>query len=107
LGRLAEDYLLDSDASVKVVGLYIEHGKKGSREATLSVWRIRVFHTENGDQLGVIQEVENEVCISGLRPMFSHYGVLRFLTRHFATMTETLRLTQAYDFNCPTLLVKS
>ena len=79
LGRLAEDYLLDSDASVQVVvGLDIEYGKKGSREATLSVWRTRVFHTDNGDQLGVIQEVENEVCISGLRPMFSHYGVLRF-----------------------------
>ena len=38
LGRLAEDYLLDSDASVQiVVGLDIEYGKKGSRKATLSV----------------------------------------------------------------------
>ena len=35
LGRLAEDYLLDSDASVQViVGLDIEYGKKGSRKAT-------------------------------------------------------------------------
>ena len=79
LGRLAEDYLLDSDASVQVVvGLDIEYGKKGSREATLSVWRTRVFHTDNGDQLGVIQEMEDEVCIPSLRPTFSHYGVLRF-----------------------------
>jgi len=38
LDRLAEDYLLDSDASVQVVvGLDIEYGKKGSRKATWSV----------------------------------------------------------------------
>jgi hypothetical protein len=61
LGRLAEDYLLDSDGSVQVVvGLDIEYGRKGSckstsrkstsrkstsRKATLSVWRTHVFHT--------------------------------------------------------------
>ena len=43
--RLAEDYLLDSDASVRVVSLDIEYGKKGLRKATLSVWRTRVVHT--------------------------------------------------------------
>jgi hypothetical protein len=46
LGRLAEEYLLDSDASVQVVvGLDIEYSKKGSRKATLSVWRTHVVHT--------------------------------------------------------------
>jgi hypothetical protein len=62
LARLAEDYLLDSDASVRVVvGLDIEYGKKGSRKATLSVWRTKVFHTAAGDELRVIQEVADEV----------------------------------------------
>lgn len=44
LGRIAEDYLLDSDASVQVVvGLDIEYGKKGSRQATLSVCELVCF----------------------------------------------------------------
>jgi len=65
LGRLAEDYLLDSDASVKVlVGLDIEYGNKGSRKATLSVWRTRVAHTADGDELRVVQEIADEVCYS-------------------------------------------
>jgi hypothetical protein len=47
LDRLAEDYLLDSDASVRVVvGLDIEYGKKGLRKATISVWRTHVAHTD-------------------------------------------------------------
>jgi hypothetical protein len=55
LGRLAEEYLLDSDASVQVVvGLDIEYGKKGSRKATLSVWRIHIAHTGDGDELRVV-----------------------------------------------------
>ena len=63
LGRLAEDYLLDSDASVQVlVGLDIEYGKKESRKATLSIWRTHVVHTPNGDELRVIQEIADEVC---------------------------------------------
>ena len=63
LGRLAEDYLLDSDASVQVViGLDIEYGNKGSRKATLSVWRTHVAHTANGDELRVVQEIVDEVC---------------------------------------------
>jgi hypothetical protein len=63
LGRLAEEYLLDSDASVQVVvGLDIEYGRKGSRKATLSVWRTHVFHTADGDELRVVQEIADEVC---------------------------------------------
>jgi hypothetical protein len=48
LDRLAEDYLLDSDASVRVVvGLDIEYGKKGSLKATISVWRTHVASADN------------------------------------------------------------
>jgi len=62
LGRLAEDYLLDSDANVRVVvGLDIEYGKKGSRRATLSTWRTHLEHTADGDVLRVVQEAANEV----------------------------------------------
>ena len=63
MGRLAEEYLLDSDASVQVVvGLDIEYGRKGSRKATLSVWRTHVFHTADGDELRVVQEIADKVC---------------------------------------------
>jgi len=62
LDRLAEDYHLDSDASVQaVVGLDIEYGRKDSRKATLSVWRARVFRTTTGDELRVVKEVADEV----------------------------------------------
>ncbi|KAF2787667.1 hypothetical protein K505DRAFT_316306 [Melanomma pulvis-pyrius CBS 109.77] len=62
LARLAEDYLLDSDANIRiVVGLDIEYGKEGSRKATLSVWRTNLFHTPNGDdELRVVQEAADE-----------------------------------------------
>ncbi len=64
LGRLAEDYLLDSDASVQVVvGLDIEYGEKRSRKATLSVWRTRAFLTADGDELRVVHEIADEVCL--------------------------------------------
>jgi hypothetical protein len=62
LDRLAEDYLLDSDASVQaVVGLDIGYGETGSRKATLSVWRTRMFRTATGDELRVVKEVADEV----------------------------------------------
>ncbi|KAF2176017.1 hypothetical protein K469DRAFT_743120 [Zopfia rhizophila CBS 207.26] len=61
LSRLAEDYLLDSDASVQVVvGLDIEYGKKRSCKATLSVWRAYMAHTGDRDELRVVQEVVDE-----------------------------------------------
>ncbi|CAG5152965.1 uncharacterized protein ALTATR162_LOCUS2982 [Alternaria atra] len=61
LARLAEDYLLDSDANVRaVVGLDIEYSKNESRKATLSVWRTQVFQTTDGDELRVVQEVADE-----------------------------------------------
>lgn len=61
LGRLAEDYLLDSDANVQVVvGVNIEYGKKDLRKATLSVWRT---HVVNGNELRVVQVIAEEVCL--------------------------------------------
>jgi len=63
LSRLAEDYLLDSDASAQVVvGLNIEYGRKGSRKATLSVWRTHLAHTGDGDELRVVQVIADEAC---------------------------------------------
>ena len=62
LHRLAENYLLDSDASVQaVVGLDIEYGMKGSHKAALSVWRTREFLTDDGHELRVIQKISDEV----------------------------------------------
>ncbi|KAF2726979.1 hypothetical protein EJ04DRAFT_539181 [Polyplosphaeria fusca] len=61
LDRLAEDYLLDSDASVQVVvGLDIEYGKRGSRQATLSVWRTRMINTDEGAELRVFKDLADE-----------------------------------------------
>ena len=63
LYKLAEDYLLDSYAGVQVVvGLDIEYGNKGSRMATLSVWRTELFPTGDGDELRVVQTITDEVC---------------------------------------------
>lgn len=68
LARLAEDFLLDSDANVRaVVGLdigylYGEQGSpSGSCKATVSVWRTCVFSTPEGDELRVVQEPADEV----------------------------------------------
>lgn len=65
MARLAEDYLLDSNASVQVViGLDIGYGKEGgSRKATLSVRRSKVFRTAAAEELRVVQEVIDEVCL--------------------------------------------
>ncbi|KAL5430079.1 hypothetical protein PMIN07_007484 [Paraphaeosphaeria minitans] len=61
VSQLAEDSLLDSDASVQVVvGLDIEYGQKGSRRATLSVWRTHLAHTGDGDELRVVQVIADE-----------------------------------------------
>ncbi|KAF2787057.1 hypothetical protein K505DRAFT_288605 [Melanomma pulvis-pyrius CBS 109.77] len=61
LGRLAENYLIDSDANVRaVVGLDIVYGEKGSRKATLSIWRPRLFDTADGPELRTVQEVKDE-----------------------------------------------
>ncbi|KAL1591525.1 hypothetical protein SLS60_011917 [Paraconiothyrium brasiliense] len=54
LYRLAEKYLLDSDANIRVVvGLDIEYGEKGTRKAALSIWRPTVVQAPNGQELQV------------------------------------------------------
>jgi hypothetical protein len=79
LERLAEEYLLDSNANVQVVvGLDIEYGRKGSRKsisrkATLSVWRTQMFHTVDGDELRVVQEIADEVY-----PFLREYSFFNF-----------------------------
>ena len=63
LGQLAKNYILDSNGRVQVVvGLDIEYRKKGSRKATLSVWRTRWFQADDGDKLRVEEEITDEVC---------------------------------------------
>jgi hypothetical protein len=62
LDRLAENYLVDSDASVRaVVCLDIEYGKKESRKATLSIWRPQLLETADGLELRAVEEVADEV----------------------------------------------
>jgi hypothetical protein len=62
LGRLATDYIIDSDASVQVViGLNIEYGRKESLKATLLVWRPRLIHEPEGPELHAVKDVVDEV----------------------------------------------
>lgn len=83
LDRRAENYLLDSDASVRVVvGLDIEYGGKGTRRASLSVWRVRIFPTQDGDEMRVVKEVADEVCYSCLS-LSASYRANPY--RHFTT----------------------
>lgn len=68
LSRLAEDYLLDSDASVQVVvGLDIEYGDPRSCQATMSLWRTQVTNADDGDELRVVQTIVKEVCFTFMR----------------------------------------
>lgn len=61
LGRLAENYLLDSDASVRVVvGLDIEYGKD-SCKATLSIWRPELSDSPSGPELRAVDVVADKV----------------------------------------------
>ncbi|PSN58641.1 hypothetical protein BS50DRAFT_580584 [Corynespora cassiicola Philippines] len=84
LDRLAEDYLLDSDASVKaVIGLDIEYGRRDSRKATLSVWRSRLIHTDNGDELQVAKEVD-EQAFRDEQGNLSHHAGIRLQLSDFA-----------------------
>jgi hypothetical protein len=62
LNRLAENYILDSDASVRaVVCVHIEYGNKESRRATLSIWRPKMFTTDEGLELRAVEGVADEV----------------------------------------------
>jgi hypothetical protein len=60
LPRLADDYLLGSDGSTRVlIGLDVEY--RGSRKATVSIWRPQ--YTLNGEQeeFRAVQTVQEEV----------------------------------------------
>ena len=76
LAKLADRYILDSDANVKVVvGLDIEYDvkkKAGSGEAVFSVWRPHIGPNEDGDpELSAAQVITDQV--STINP---HMGVL-------------------------------
>jgi hypothetical protein len=60
---LAENYLLASDGGIRVmVGINLEYKK--SKEASISVWRLKMSSGEEGQPEGeVIQEIDNEVTI--------------------------------------------
>lgn len=62
LPRLANDYILGSDADIRVViGIDVEY--KGSKEASVSVWRPQIGVNDMGEQeLSVLQTVTDQVC---------------------------------------------
>jgi hypothetical protein len=63
LRRLAENYLLDSGANIRVVvGINIAYGK-GPRRATLSIWRPKLSKTPSGYDLEAEDEATDEVCL--------------------------------------------
>ena len=62
---LAENYLLASDGGIRVmVGIDLEYKKK-SKEAGISIWRLKTSLGHDGQPEGkVIQELDNEVHMS-------------------------------------------
>jgi hypothetical protein len=87
LRRLAENYLLDSDANIRVVvGVDIAY-REGSRKATVSLWRSKLFKTLNGLELRVEDVVVDEV---GSIPItLTRCRCPGVSTRLSATMKET------------------
>ncbi|KAK4981952.1 hypothetical protein LTR66_009577 [Elasticomyces elasticus] len=60
LARLADDYLLGSDGSTRAfIGLDIEY--RGSRKATVSMWRSQYNMNAEQEELRAVQTVQNEV----------------------------------------------
>lgn len=103
LGRLAENYLLDSNANIQVVVcLDIEYGKdKGAlRKATLSVWRTHQVPVADGQELRVFQEIADEVCPI-LRLLFhpSFFHLINAIHRHSGMSKEIQPIIWVYDFN--------
>jgi len=63
MNELAEDYLIDSEASIRVV-VCVKlpyHPDDKSRKAMLSVWRPQLFDTPDGPRLRAVAKVEDEV----------------------------------------------
>ncbi|KAH7548751.1 hypothetical protein J3E72DRAFT_399395 [Bipolaris maydis] len=102
LERLAETYLLDSDASVRVVvGLDIGYDRNETSEATLSVWRTQIFHTADGDELRVVKVVADEAFRNKQGEPTNHLG-LRLSLSDFACeeLTEGVM-----DDECPEIII--
>ncbi|KAL6711565.1 hypothetical protein ACN47E_004499 [Coniothyrium glycines] len=77
LRRLAENYILDSDANIRiVVGINIAYGNM-SRRATISIWRPRLSKTLRGYDLEVEEEVMDEAFRNDEGGPVEHPG-LRF-----------------------------
>jgi hypothetical protein len=62
LGRLAENYILDSDANIRaVVCIHIEYGNEELRKATILVWRPKLFTADDGLGLRAVEGVADKV----------------------------------------------
>lgn len=85
LARLADDYILGSQGNIQaVVGLDIEY--KGSKEATLSIWKPHLEENEDGvSELTARQSVINQVCFA--YSMLTNRHCL-ILNRYFAIKME-------------------
>lgn len=78
LRRLAHNHLLGSQSNVQVfIGLDIEYGKNRTREATLSVWRMRHEHIAGKSKWEVVQVVADEVRFT--RNQHTHMFILPLL----------------------------
>jgi hypothetical protein len=62
LSRLAHEYILGSDADIRVVlGIDVEY--KGSKKASVSIWRPQIEVNDAGEkELFVVQTTTDQVC---------------------------------------------
>jgi hypothetical protein len=83
LPRLANEYILGSDADIRVViGIDVEY--KGSKKASVSMWRPRIGGNDVGEkELFVVQTVTDQVY-SPINPLKSN--ILSNATSSSATM---------------------
>lgn len=64
LSKLANEYILGSDADIRVViGIDVEY--KGSKKASVSVWRPHIGVNNLGEkELSVVHTITDQVCLS-------------------------------------------
>ncbi|KUJ09517.1 uncharacterized protein LY89DRAFT_598241, partial [Mollisia scopiformis] len=62
LSRLAHEYILGSDADIRIViGIDVEY--KGSKKASVSIWRPRIEVNDAGEkELSVVQTITDQAC---------------------------------------------